>query len=122
MVSTYLPMRIRLGRVWGGTGYPLGVGTRPPRDLRFLLLLAQPATAEKDDSWRACSPGYPLGEPPCAIDHIAIVLARRVIEEIMRLILYLGKGGVGKTTTAAATAARAAELGHRTLVVSTDVA
>jgi arsenite-transporting ATPase len=40
----------------------------------------------------------------------------------MRLILYLGKGGVGKTTTAAATAARAAELGHRTLVVSTDVA
>lgn len=40
----------------------------------------------------------------------------------MRLILYLGKGGVGKTTTAAATAMRAAELGHRTLVVSTDVA
>lgn len=40
----------------------------------------------------------------------------------MRLILYLGKGGVGKTTTAAATAVRAAELGHRTLVVSTDVA
>jgi arsenite-transporting ATPase len=40
----------------------------------------------------------------------------------MRLILYLGKGGVGKTTTAAATAVRATELGHRTLVVSTDVA
>src|ERR671939_1908937 len=40
----------------------------------------------------------------------------------MRLILYLGKGGVGKTTTAAASATRAAELGHRTLVVSTDVA
>jgi arsenite-transporting ATPase len=40
----------------------------------------------------------------------------------MRLILYLGKGGVGKTTTAGATAMRAAELGHRTLVVSTDVA
>lgn len=40
----------------------------------------------------------------------------------MRLILYLGKGGVGKTTTAAATAVRAAELGYRTLVVSTDVA
>lgn len=40
----------------------------------------------------------------------------------MRLILYLGKGGVGKTTTAAATAVRAAELGKRTLVVSTDVA
>lgn len=40
----------------------------------------------------------------------------------MRLILYLGKGGVGKTTTSAATAVRASELGYRTLVVSTDVA
>ncbi|MBA3471280.1 MAG: TRC40/GET3/ArsA family transport-energizing ATPase, partial [Herpetosiphonaceae bacterium] len=40
----------------------------------------------------------------------------------MRLILYLGKGGVGKTTTAAATAVRASQLGYRTLVVSTDVA
>ena len=39
-----------------------------------------------------------------------------------RLILYAGKGGVGKTTIAAATALRAAELGHRTLVVSTDIA
>ncbi len=40
----------------------------------------------------------------------------------MRIILYLGKGGVGKTTTAAATALRCAELGQRTLVVSTDIA
>jgi arsenite-transporting ATPase len=40
----------------------------------------------------------------------------------MRLILYLGKGGVGKTTLSAATAARAAALGKRTLVVSTDLA
>ncbi len=40
----------------------------------------------------------------------------------MRLVLYTGKGGVGKTTTAAATAVRAAELGARTLVVSSDVA
>jgi len=39
-----------------------------------------------------------------------------------RLILYVGKGGVGKTTLAAATAVRSAELGHRTLVVSTDLA
>lgn len=39
-----------------------------------------------------------------------------------RLILYVGKGGVGKTTLAAATAARVAELGRRTLVVSTDIA
>ncbi len=40
----------------------------------------------------------------------------------MRIILYLGKGGVGKTTIAAASALRSAELGHRTLVVSTDIA
>lgn len=40
----------------------------------------------------------------------------------MRIILYLGKGGVGKTTISAATAARSAELGKRTLVVSTDLA
>ena len=40
----------------------------------------------------------------------------------MRLVLYTGKGGVGKTTTAAATAARAAELGKRTLVASADAA
>lgn len=40
----------------------------------------------------------------------------------MRIILYLGKGGVGKTTTAAATALRSAELGYKTLVASTDIA
>ncbi|MEM9773611.1 MAG: TRC40/GET3/ArsA family transport-energizing ATPase [Chloroflexota bacterium] len=40
----------------------------------------------------------------------------------MRFILYLGKGGVGKTTTAAATALRSAQLGYKTLVASTDIA
>jgi arsenite/tail-anchored protein-transporting ATPase len=40
----------------------------------------------------------------------------------MRIILYTGKGGVGKTTVAAATAARCAALGHRTIVLSTDLA
>ncbi len=40
----------------------------------------------------------------------------------MRVILYTGKGGVGKTTVAAATAARCAQLGQRTLVISTDAA
>ena len=40
----------------------------------------------------------------------------------MRIILYLGKGGVGKTTVAAASALRSAQLGYRTLVVSTDIA
>ncbi len=40
----------------------------------------------------------------------------------MRIILYLGKGGVGKTTVSAATAVRSAMSGKRTLVVSTDLA
>jgi len=40
----------------------------------------------------------------------------------MRVILYTGKGGVGKTSVAAATALRAAGLGYRTLVMSTDAA
>jgi arsenite-transporting ATPase len=39
-----------------------------------------------------------------------------------RLILYSGKGGVGKTSLSAATAIRSAALGKRTLVVSTDAA
>ncbi|MCB0970815.1 MAG: ArsA family ATPase [Acidimicrobiales bacterium] len=40
----------------------------------------------------------------------------------MRVLLFTGKGGVGKTTTAAATALRCARDGHRTIVVSTDPA
>jgi arsenite-transporting ATPase len=40
----------------------------------------------------------------------------------MRVLLFTGKGGVGKTTVAAATAVRAADAGLRTLVMSTDPA
>ena len=39
-----------------------------------------------------------------------------------RVVLVTGKGGVGKTTTAAASAVRAARSGLRTLVLSTDAA
>src|SRR3954469_20773513 len=39
-----------------------------------------------------------------------------------RVLLFTGKGGVGKTTVAAATAARAAAQGRKTLVISTDAA
>ena len=40
----------------------------------------------------------------------------------MRIVLVTGKGGVGKTTVAAATAIAAADNGYRTLVASTDPA
>jgi arsenite-transporting ATPase len=40
----------------------------------------------------------------------------------MRIVLFTGKGGVGKTTTAAATALRLADRGLKTLLISTDAA
>src|SRR5262249_58132981 len=40
----------------------------------------------------------------------------------MRIIVYTGKGGVGKTSVAAATGVVLAARGRRTLVVSTDAA
>ena len=40
----------------------------------------------------------------------------------MRIIFFAGKGGVGKTSVAAATGIRAAEMGHRTIIMSLDVA
>jgi arsenite-transporting ATPase len=39
-----------------------------------------------------------------------------------RIILFTGKGGVGKTTVAAATAIKSSELGYKTLIISTDPA
>jgi arsenite-transporting ATPase len=41
---------------------------------------------------------------------------------VTRILLFTGKGGVGKTTTAAATAVRCADAGLRTIVLSTDPA
>jgi len=40
----------------------------------------------------------------------------------MRIILFTGKGGVGKTTLAAATSLLSAKKGYKTLVISTDAA
>ncbi|HUT84910.1 MAG TPA: TRC40/GET3/ArsA family transport-energizing ATPase [Thermodesulfobacteriota bacterium] len=40
----------------------------------------------------------------------------------MRIILFTGKGGVGKTSIAAATALRCADMGYKTKVYSTDAA
>jgi cellulose biosynthesis protein BcsQ len=40
----------------------------------------------------------------------------------MRVLLFSGKGGVGKTSLAAATGVKLAELNYRTLVMSIDPA
>jgi len=40
----------------------------------------------------------------------------------LRLIIYTGKGGTGKTVTSCATAIKMAEQGHRTMVISADPA
>jgi arsenite-transporting ATPase len=40
----------------------------------------------------------------------------------MRILMFTGKGGVGKTSLAAATGVRLAQLGHQTLVMSIDPA
>ena len=39
-----------------------------------------------------------------------------------RILLFTGKGGVGKTTAAAATALQCADAGLRTIILSTDPA
>jgi arsenite-transporting ATPase len=40
----------------------------------------------------------------------------------MRIILYTGKGGVGKTSIAAATGLKLADLGYKTIVMLLDAA
>jgi arsenite/tail-anchored protein-transporting ATPase len=40
----------------------------------------------------------------------------------MRVIVHTGKGGVGKTSVSAATALHCAEMGLKTIVISTDTA
>jgi arsenite/tail-anchored protein-transporting ATPase len=42
--------------------------------------------------------------------------------KLMRILFFSGKGGVGKTSLSAATGARLAQLGYRTLVMSVDPA
>jgi arsenite/tail-anchored protein-transporting ATPase len=41
---------------------------------------------------------------------------------VTRILVYTGKGGVGKTSVAAATALACADKGYRTIVMSTDIA
>jgi len=46
----------------------------------------------------------------------------RAYNSVVRILLFSGKGGVGKTSLAAATGVKLAELGYRTLVMSIDPA
>jgi arsenite-transporting ATPase len=46
----------------------------------------------------------------------------RTIGPMTRILLYTGKGGVGKTSIAAASALLSADRGNRTIVLSTDIA
>jgi len=43
-------------------------------------------------------------------------------ELVVRIIFFAGKGGVGKTSVAAATGIKAAEMGQKTVILSLDVA
>ncbi len=67
-------------------------------------------------------PGLPAGPPArepgatVAADFLPVSL------DMPRILLYTGKGGVGKTSVAAASALLAAERGYRTIVFSTDIA
>lgn len=63
-------------------------------------------------------PGTTIEPPGRAATIYALVL----VSGTPRTILYTGKGGVGKTSIAAATARRCAAAGLRTIVVSTDPA
>ena len=63
-------------------------------------------------------PASPVGAPAGA----QRVHGAREGQLMARIIVYTGKGGVGKTSVAAATGLLAAERGYRTLVLSTDAA
>src|SRR4029453_4084371 len=58
--------------------------------------------------------------PPALLSRTLMVAAGAT--GATRVLLFTGKGGVGKTTASAATALRCADLGLRTLALSTDPA
>lgn len=54
--------------------------------------------------------------------HVQLLMMMRFLDEPPRFLFFTGKGGVGKTSVACATAATLADAGGRVLLVSTDPA
>ena len=77
---------------------------------------------------RLFAPATAVSPPDAAAPEVALVPAplSALVDAIERdgrgLVLCMGKGGVGKTTIAAAVALRLAERGHRVLLTTTDPA
>ena len=81
---------------------------------------AQDTDAIRDTARKSFRPGSFL----CHADHCGWPrrYAGGAHHRSMRILLYSGKGGVGKTSVAAATGVQLARLGYRTLVMSVDPA
>ena len=93
-----------------GTAVSVPAGRRPadPDD--------RPDQAQGREDDRGPGPAGPAG-PRRRLTAVAV---RPVASGPMRVVLFTGKGGVGKTTAAAGTAVLTARSGLKTLVLSTD--
>ena len=112
-VSWHL-VRATLLKGLNGTYTLARVGRRHPGDLR------PRGRADDADDRAAQAQGREAHHQPRPVR--AQEARRGLIAAMPRVVLVTGKGGVGKTTTAAATAVHAARSGLRTLVMSTDAA
>jgi arsenite-transporting ATPase len=84
-------------------------------------LLGKPVKlADYDTQIREIEAGTPVHKYPHTDPAIKKLLAPH--DGARRTIFFAGKGGVGKTSVAAATALWVAKLGHRTLLLTTDPA
>ena len=99
------PTRIRHGVCWPRPKKPVSspIPSRPSLTLR----LTSRSRRRRSADWT--SP--PMIEP-----------MRHLLENPVRFFFFTGKGGVGKTSLACATAVALADRGRRTLLVSTDPA